>query len=187
MDTSPSVDIAVQIGRPKLRQPFGLTSTRCRWTHVPGIAVAALAYIVGALAFATEPWAPSTNMLASIPILSATILLTASADLMLRPKRPWSRFRDAGVMQSGLLAITVTLILCVLTDDWLAWPVLYPLFLLPIALPLVGFLGMAPFSRLQIDTFGRVRIIAGSLITSAIMLAIAAHPFQHQVATQWTR
>jgi hypothetical protein len=185
MDAVRTTRVNVQIGTVKIRQPFGLPSGRYRWTHIPGVFAAAMAIVTGALAFAAEPWTPTCHPIAAAPMVLASLLFLVGAELMLRPKPPFSRYRDSGVIQAGWLALTGTMIFSILSDQTLAWPVLYPVFVLPIALPIVGILGLSPASRLSIDDERWRQVIAISLILAAAMLVAGAHPYQSQIACQW--
>src|SRR3954451_15352419 len=144
---APRPDLNVYIGGFYLKQRFDLADRRHKWTHLPGIAVGALAMIAAALTFASEPWAIDSSPLAWAPLMIATALLLFAADLMLRPKPPWVRFRDNSVIHAGLLALLGILVFAVLTDHALAWPTLFPVFVFPMALPAFAFLGLAPTSR----------------------------------------
>lgn len=185
MDATGAAKVNVQIGTVKVRQPFGLPSGRYRLTHIPGVVAGAMAIVSAALAFAAEPWAPACHPIAAAPMALASLLFLIGADLMLRPKPPFFRYRDSGVIQAGWLALTGTMIFSVLSDHVLAWPVLYPVFVLPIALPIVGILGLSPASRLSIDDERWRQIIAISVILAAALLVVGAHPYQAQVACQW--
>jgi hypothetical protein len=185
MDAVRTTRVNVQIGTVKIRQPFGLPSGRYRWTHIPGVFAAAMAIVTGAFAFAAEPWMPTCHPIAAVPMALASLLFLVGAELMLRPKPPFSRYRDSGVIQAGWLALTGTMIFSILSDQTLAWPVLYPVFMLPIALPIVGILGLSPASRLSIDDERWRQVIAIALILAAAMLVAGAHPYQSQIACQW--
>jgi hypothetical protein len=183
---APRPDFNIYIGGFYLKQRFDLVDGRHRWTHLPGIAVAALAMMSASLTFAAEPWSADTNPLAWVPLALATALLLAAADLMLRPKPPWVRFRDNSVIYAGWIALLGTLVFAVLTDGALAWPTLFPLFVFPMALPAFTFLGLAPASRLIIDDRTWRRTILICLALGLLLLLVAAYPYQHQIATSWS-
>jgi len=182
---APRPDLNVYVGGFYLKQRFDLVDHRHRWTHLPGIAVGGTAMIAAALTFAAEPWSPDSNPLAWLPLMFATALLLIAADLMLRPKPPWVRFRDNSVIYAGWLALLGILVFAVLTDSALAWPALFPLFVFPMALPAFTFLGLAPASRLYLDDRTWRRAILISFILGIVLLIAAAYPYQHQIAQTW--
>ncbi len=185
MELAPRPDLNVYVGGFYLKQRFDLVDRRHRWTHLPGIAVAAAAMIAAALTFAAEPWSVDANPLAWIPLAGATAALLLAADLMLRPKPPWVRFRDSSVIHAGWIALLGMLVFSVLTDQALAWPALFPVFVFPMALPAFTWLGLAPASRLDLSTSTWRRTILISLILGTILLLAAAIPYQHQIANTW--
>ena len=182
---APRPDVNIYVDGFYLKQRLDLVESRHRWTHVPGIAVGAAAMIAAALTFAAEPWSTDSNPLAWLPLAFATVLLLVAADLMLRPKPPWVRFRDNSVIYAGWLALFGILVFSVLTDNALAWPTLFPLFVFPMALPAFTFLGLAPASRLHLDDPSWRRVILISLCLGAMLLIVAAYPYQQQIAQSW--
>jgi len=187
MELTPRPQVNVYIGGFLLNQRFDLVDGRHRWTNAPGILVGAFGIVAAAFTFALQPWSAGANIAAWLPMVVATTLLLFASDQMMRPKPPWSRFRDSGVVLSGWIALTMILVISVMTEQLLAWPLLYPLFVFPMALPAFALLGLAPTSRLDLSLATWRRITTISLVLAIICLAIAALPYQHQIASEWTR
>ena len=186
MEVTRSVDFSVRLNPDYYEQSWPSDSGRWRFTHTPGIAVAALAMLTGSLAFAAEPWAAKCNPVSTVPMIAATLLFFTASDLMLKPRPPYARFRDQGLMQACLVATTLMLMFCVLANTMLAWPVLFPLFVFPMSLPIILALGVGVVSRMRMSVETWRVLIIGCLIL-ATTLSISGMPFfQNHVACRWT-
>ena len=178
-------DFTVSITPDYYEQRWPSDSGRWRWTHVPGILVAALAMITGSLVFAAEPWSPACTPASTLPLIVATLLLFVASDLMLKPRPPWARFRDKGIMHAGLIAFILMLMFCVLGSTWFAWPVLFPLFVFPMSLPILLALGIGTVSRIPLPV-GTWRAVVIGCLLAALLLSVVSMPFfENHVSCRW--
>ena len=185
MEITRRVDFSVSVTPDYYELCWPSESGRWRWTHAPGILVAAIAMITGALAFAAEPWATICTPASTLPMIASTLLLFVASDLMLKPRPPWARFRDRGIMQAGLLASGLMLMFCVLGSGAFAWPFLFPLFVLPMSLPIVLGLGIGIVSRVPMSIPVWRGLIVGCLVVALLLSASSMPMFQSHVACHW--
>lgn len=158
---------------------------RWRWTEIVAVPVAASAMLVISLVLAAEPWSRACDPASVRPLAIAALLLLVTADLLFEPRRIWSRSRNNAAMNSACVATVLTLIFCVVTADWFAWPVLYPLLVFPLSVALLPALALGFASRIQMRDEVRLRVILGSLILATALITIGMRSYQDHIACRW--
>ena len=156
-----------------------------RWQELAALPVGVIAMIGMTFGLAAEPWLTSCRPVSTLPTLVGSILLLVAADLLLEPRAAWSRSRDNAAMNCVCLAAPATLLLCIATSGTLAWPLLYPLLTLPLALVVPAALAVGVVSHLPLDEPTRRALVAGCLIVATLLFLAGGMPFQDQVACRW--
>jgi hypothetical protein len=141
--------------------------------------------LVFTLALAAEPWSRACNPASIRPFAIAALLLLIAADLLFEPRRVWSRSRDNAAMNSACIAFVLTLMFCVVTAGWFAWPVLYPLLVFPLSLVLLPALALGFASRIKMSIDVRRWTILICLVLATALMTIGTQSYQSHIACRW--
>ena len=156
-----------------------------RWRELAAVPIAASAMLACGLVVAAEPWARVCNPASVRPFALATVLLLIAADLLMLPRREWSRSRNNAVMNTGCVAALAMLVFCVVSNGWFAWPVLFPLLVFPLTLVLLPVFGIGLVAWLPLSAEVRRWAVAISLVLAAALVTIGQHAYQAHIACRW--
>ena len=156
-----------------------------RWSELAAIPIAALSMLTFSLLIAGAPWLRDCNPTATRPLLIATICLMISADLLMAPRREWSRSRNNATMNTVMIGALFTLIFCVVATNSFAWPVLFPLLTFPLSLVLLPAFGIGVVSRFPISELNRQWIIGICLVLAGVLLVLGMNGYQTHIACRW--
>ena len=156
-----------------------------QWNEIAAIPVAATSMLTFSLYIAGEPWLRACNPATTRPLLIATICLMIAADLLLAPRREWSRSRNNATMNTVLIGALFALIFCVVATNSFAWPVLFPLLTFPLSLLLLPAFGIGFASRIPLSEENRRWVIGLSLALAVVLLVLGLNAYQSHVGCLW--
>ena len=158
---------------------------RRSWTEIVAVPVAAISMLMLSLTLAAEPWARVCDPASARPFAIAALLLLVAADLLFEPRRLWSRSRNNAAMNTACVAVVATLVFCVMTTGWFAWPTLYPLLVFPLSVVMLPAIAVGFASRIPVSEEVRRWAILSCLVLATALVTLGSQSFQSHIACRW--